>query len=157
MSAIKRLLALSILQWFVTCALAIETNEMAFDALPEAVKASALQIIDRKAISKVTQVNENNLIRFDIEADKTENNQKVTRWDIIIASNGKIMRITKQAPYYELTYPQMQEIEKRYPGIKVTEIESVDIHYYDVVGEVNGKPTNFRLYEDGLIEDVSKP
>jgi len=152
----KRLLALIALQCFLTTAVADEISEISFDALPEAVKASALQIIDKKAVSKVTQITENNLMRFDIEADKTENNKEVTSWDIIVASNGKIMRITKQVPYYTLTYPQMQEIEKRYPGIKVTEVESVDIHYFDVVGEVNGKPANFRLYEDGLIEGQSQ-
>ncbi|MGY6275891.1 hypothetical protein [Methylomonas sp. MgM2] len=157
MSNSKRLSAFITMQFFLTAAFAVETNQISFDALPEAVKTSALQIIDKDAISKITQINENNLIRFDIEADKTENNKEVTSWDVIVASNGKVMRITKQVPYYTLSYPQMQEIEKRYPGIKVTEVESVDIHYFDVVGEVNGKPANFRLYEDGLIENQSNP
>jgi len=152
----KRLFPFVALSFLMPTAYAVETNEISFDALPEAVKTSALQIIEKKAISKVTQINENNLIRFDIEADKTENKQEVTSWDVIIASNGKIMRITKQVPYYTLSYPQMQEIEKRYPGIKVSEVESVDIHYFDVAGEVDGKPANFRLYEDGLIEEQNK-
>jgi len=157
MSHSKRILAFIALQCFLTTAVAAEMSEISFDALPEAVKASTLKIIDKKAISKVTQISDNGLIRFDIEADKTEDNKEVTSWDVIVASNGKIMRITKQVPYYTLTYPQMQEVEKRYPGIKVTEVESVDIHYFDVVGEVNGQATNFRLYEDGLIDEQSKP
>ena len=156
MPNLKSLLGFIALQCIFTTAFAVETSVISFDALPAAVKASALKFVDQKAITKITQINENNLIRFDIEADKTENNKDVTSWDVIIATNGKVMRVSKQVPYYTLTYPQMQEIEKRYPGIKVTEVESIDIHYLDVVGEVDGQSTNFRLYEDGLIEEQGK-
>lgn len=136
---------------------AAEVVEVSFDALPEAVKTTTLGIIDKQSISKISQVNDNNLIRFELEADKTENDKSVTRLDLVIAANGKLMKLAREVPYYSLTYPQMQAIEKRYPAIKVTEAESVDIHFFDVVGDMAGKPVKFRLYEDGLIEDQSTP
>ena len=152
----KFLIALLMVLFHLNSAVAAEITQVQFDSLPEAVKKTTLAIIDQKDISKLSQINDNNLIRFEIEADKTENNQDVVSLELVIASNGKLMKLAKQVPYYALTYPQMQEIEKRYPGIKVTEAESVDLHFYDVIGNFNGQAVNFRLYEDGLIEDQSK-
>ncbi|AEF99259.1 hypothetical protein [Methylomonas methanica] len=136
---------------------AAEVTEVSFDALPEAVKTTARGIIDKQSISKISQVNDNSLIRFELEADKIQNDKSVVRLDLVIAANGKLMKLAREVPYYSLSYPQMQLIEKRYPGIKVTEAESVDIHFFDVVGDMAGKPVKFRLYEDGLIEDQSAP
>ncbi|OAI16351.1 hypothetical protein A1359_08395 [Methylomonas lenta] len=152
----KFLIALLMVLFHLNTAVAAEITQVKFDSLPEAVKKTTLAIIDQKDISKLSQINDNNLIRFEIEADKTENNQDVVALELVIASNGKLMKLAKEVPYYALSYPQMQEIEKRYPGIKVTEAESVDLHFYDVVGNINGLAINFRLYEDGLIEDQSK-
>lgn len=152
----KFLIALLMVLFHLNTAVAAEITQVKFDSLPEAVKKTTLAIIDQKDISKLSQINDNNLIRFEIEADKTENNQDVVALELVIASNGKLMKLAKEVPYYALSYPQMQEIEKRYPGIKVTEAESVDLHFYDVVGNINGQAINFRLYEDGLIEDQSK-
>lgn len=152
----KFLIALLMVLFHLNTAVAAEITPVKFDSLPEAVKKTTLAIIDQKDISKLSQINDNNLIRFEIEADKTENNQDVVALELVIASNGKLMKLAKEVPYYALSYPQMQEIEKRYPGIKVTEAESVDLHFYDVVGNINGLAVNFRLYEDGLIEDQSK-
>lgn len=140
-----------------TNANAAEVVDVSFDALPAAVKTTALGIIDKQAISKISQVNDNNLIRFELEADKTENDKSVTSLDLVIAANGKLMKLAREVPYYALTYLQMQAIERRYPGIKVTEAESVDIHFFDVVGDMAGKPVQFRLYEDGLIEEQANP
>lgn len=142
---------------FVTNTKAAEIVEVSFDALPEAVKTTALGVINKQSVSKISQVNDNDLIRFELEADKIENDKSVVRLDLVIAANGKLMKLAREVPYYSLSYPQMQLIEKRYPGIKVTEAESVDIHFFDVVGDMAGKPVKFRLYEDGLIEDQSAP
>ncbi len=157
MTYAKLLMALFMALFPATRLLAGEIIEVQFDALPDSVKNAALAIIDKRNISKISQIDSNNLIKYRIEVDKAENNKEVTSWDIEIASNGKIMKLAKEVPYYTLSYPQMQEIEKRYPGIKVIEAEAVDIHFYDVIGDVNGKTVNFRFYENGLIEDHSNP
>jgi hypothetical protein len=138
-------------------ALAGDIIDVQFDALPAAVKTTVLGILQQKEISKISQINDNGLLRFEIEADKTENNKAVTNWQLVVADNGKLMKLAKQVPYYTLTYPQMQIVEKRYPHIKVTEAESVDIHFFELIGNVDGKAVKFRLYEDGLIEELPEP
>lgn len=136
-------------------AFAATLSEVPFDSLPDAVKTTALSIIDKPNISKVSKIDDNGLVRFEIEADKTENNRPVVSWDVVIAVNGKIMKLAKEVPFFELSYPQMQALEQRYPGIKVTEAESVDLHFLDVIGTVDGQDIKLRLYEDGLIEEQS--
>jgi hypothetical protein len=130
-----------------------ETTALQFDQLPEPVRNTVSEILDRSQISRISQINDNNLIRFEIEADKTENKQELMTWDIVVAANGKLMKLTKEVPYFSLSYPQMQAIEARYPGIKVTETESVDVRFFDIIGEVKGRPARFRLYDDGFIEE----
>lgn len=132
---------------------AAETSAIPFDQLPEPVQQTVFGILDRPQISKISRISDNNLLRFEIEADKTENNQELMTWDIVVAANGKLMKLTKEVPYFALSYPQMQTIETRYPGIKISEIESVDLHFYDVAGELNGRPVKFKFYEDGFIEE----
>lgn len=136
-------------------ALAATLSEVPFDSLPDAVKTTALSIIDKPNISKVSKIDDNGLVRFEIEADKTENNRPVVSWDVVIAVNGKIMKLAKEVPFFELSFPQMQALEQRYPGIKVIEAESVDLHFLDVIGTVDGQDIKLRLYEDGLIEEQS--
>lgn len=92
---------------------------------PDSVRAIAgagtktvLEILDRPQISKINRISDNNLLRFEIEADKTENNQELMTWDIVVAANGKLMKLSKEVPYFALSYPQMQTIEARYPASK---------------------------------------
>ncbi|WAR44348.1 hypothetical protein [Methylomonas rapida] len=155
MSCSKLLIYLFALCLLSHGALAATLSEVPFDSLPDAVKTTALNIIDKPNISKVSKIDDNGLVRFEIEADKTENNRPVVSWDVVIAVNGKIMKLAKEVPFFELSYPQMQAMEQRYPGIKVIEAESVDLHFLDVIGTVDGQDIKLRLYEDGLIEEQS--
>jgi len=136
-----------------TASASAETTALQFDQLPEPVRNTVSEILDRSQIGRISQINDNNLIRFEIEANKIENKQELMTWDIVVAANGKLMKLTKEVPYFSLSYPQMQAIEARYPGIKVTETESVDVHFFDIIGEVKDRPTRFRLYDDGFIEE----
>ncbi|ATG91046.1 hypothetical protein [Methylomonas koyamae] len=144
--------ALAALYYSAAC-LAAESSPIPFEQLPEPVQKTVLEILDRPQISKISRISDNNLLRFEIEADKTENNQELMTWDIVVAASGKLMKLSKEVPYFALSYPQMQTIEARYPGIKVTETESVDLHFYNVIGEINGRPVKFKFYEDGFIEE----
>ncbi|MGR8932438.1 MAG: hypothetical protein ACU836_17575 [Gammaproteobacteria bacterium] len=138
-------------------ALAAEITEVAFDTLPDTVKTTVLSYVDKKGVSKTSKISDEGSIRFEIEADKVENDKSVVALNIVIAENGKIMKITHEVPYFALSYDLMQAVEKRFPGIKVTEAESVENHYFDVIGELNGQPLKFRLQENGMIEQLNLP
>jgi len=48
----------------------------------------------------------------------------------------------------------MKEIERRYSSIKVDEAESIQIHYFDVLGTVNNQKIKFRIFANGAIEEI---
>ena len=83
-----------------------------------------------------------------------ENHKNIIAQNIVIASSGKIIKLTQQVPYFSLPFEQMNEIEKRYPGIKVAEVELVQIHYFDVLGSANGQNVKFRIFADGTIKEI---
>ncbi|WP_031436743.1 hypothetical protein [Methylobacter tundripaludum] len=131
-----------------------EVVEIQFGALPDAVKKTTLDYIEKQHITRITKVTGEGLVKFEIETDKVENNKDIITQDIVIASNGKIMKLSQEVPYFSLPFEQMQEIEKRYPKIKVDEVESIQIHYFDVFGIVNGQKIKFRLFANGAIEEI---
>lgn len=134
--------------------LAEEVVEIQFKALPDAVKKTASEYMEKQRITKITKISDKDHVKFNIQTDKTENNKDVVSQDIVIANTGKIMKLVQQVPYFSLPFEQMNEIEKRYPGIKVDEVESVQIQYFDVLGEVNGQKIKFRIFANGAIEEI---
>ena len=132
--------------------LAEQIVEIKFESLPDAVKKTSLFYIGKQNISKILKIDDGALVKFEVKADKIENNKNIRAQDIIIASTGKVIKFTQEVPYFSLSFEQMQEIEKHFPNIKVNELESVEIHYYDVLGEVNGQKVKLRLFENGAIE-----
>ncbi|MDD4915882.1 MAG: hypothetical protein PHW13_12690 [Methylococcales bacterium] len=144
--------------FFILCnanaVLAEDAVDIKFADLPDAVKTTALQTVEMSRISKVTRISDNQTVKFRIETDKVENSKNFIYRVVVMADNGKIMKLTQEVPYFTLSYPQMQAIEKRYPGIKVKELESVETRHYHVLAEVNGQPLKFRFYDNGAIEET---
>ncbi|MGR8930196.1 MAG: hypothetical protein ACU836_06095 [Gammaproteobacteria bacterium] len=138
-------------------ALAAELTEVPFDSMPDAVKATLLTLVDKAHVSKISKISDDNSLRFEIEADKTDNQKPVVALDIVIADNGKIMKLAREVPYFVLSYPLMQTIENRYPGIKVSEVESIETHFFDVTAELDGQAIKFRLQENGQIQELNTP
>jgi len=64
------------------------------------------------------------------------------------------MKLSQEVPYFSLPFEQMKEIEKRYPQIKVDEVESIQTHYFDVLGTANNQKIKFRLFANGAIEEI---
>jgi hypothetical protein len=131
-----------------------ETVAIPFEALPDAVKKTTLDHMEKQRITKVTRISDEGYVKFEIETDKVENNKDIIAQDIVISSDGKIMKLSQQVPYFSLPFEQMKEIEKRYPKIKVDEVESVQVHYSDVLGTVNGQKIKFRLFANGAIQET---
>lgn len=131
-----------------------EAVQIQFKALPDAVKKTASDFVKKQRISKITKISDGEHVKFKIESDQMENHKNIIAQDIVIASSGKIIKLTQQVPYFSLPFEQMNEIEKRYPGIKVAEVELVQIHYFDVLGSANGQNVKFRIFADGTIKEI---
>ncbi|MGD0958418.1 MAG: hypothetical protein ABSB19_01285 [Methylomonas sp.] len=151
---IAKLILLFLILYACKSVFAEEAIEIKFEALPDAVQKTALGSIERKRIGKITKISENENVKYKIETDKLENKKDLVFQIIVIANNGKIMKFTKEVPYFTLSFEQMQAIEKQYPGIKVNELESVEIHYFDVLAEVKGQEIKFRFFENGAMEEI---
>ncbi len=129
-----------------------EVEVIKFESLPDVVKKTASSFFNIKNITKITKISdEEEHIRFNLESDKTFNKKGFIAKEIILANNGKIIKLVREVPYFALSSNLMNEIQKKFPDIKVNEVESVQYHYFDVSGELNGQKTQFRLYEDGTI------
>lgn len=133
-----------------------EAVEIKFETLPDAVQKTALIFLEKQQISKTTKITDNGHVKYEIMSEKIENKKDVITQNIMIADNGKIMKLSRQVPYFALTFEQMQEIEKHYPAIRVDEVKSVETHYYDVLGTVNGQKTQFRIFENNAIEELKE-
>ncbi len=153
-----------LMTWFILCcvlgampAYSEDYETVKFDSLPDPVKKTALTFFEIKGIDQVTRINDEGHIRFKIESDKTFNKKGFIAKEIELANNGKIMKLTREVPYFALSFDLMKAIEKRYPEIKVDEVESVQYHYFDVTGRYDGQKLLFRIFEDGLIEEIQAP
>jgi|GEM_PF-1115635 len=131
-----------------------EVVEIQFGTLPGAVQKTALDYMEKQRITKITRITDEGHVKFEIETDKTENNKDIIAQDIVISSDGKIMKLSQEVPYFSLPFEQMKEIEKRYPKIKVNEVELIQIHYFDILGAVNGQKIKFRLFANGTIQEI---
>lgn len=131
-----------------------EVVEIQFGALPAAAQKTTLDHMEKQRIAKITRISDEGHVKFEIETDKTENNKDIIAQDIVISSDGKIMKLSREVPYFSLPFEQMKEIEKRYPKIKVDEVESIQINYSDILGAVNGQKIKFRLFANGTIQEI---
>jgi hypothetical protein len=131
-----------------------EAVEIPFETLPDTVKKTTLDYMEKQRITKITSISDEGHVKFEIETDKAENNKDIIAQDIVTSSDGKIMKLSQEVPYFSLPFEQMEEIEKRYPKIKVDEVESVQVHYSDVLGTVNGQKIKFRLFANGAMQEI---
>jgi len=138
-----------LIMFFSHIVLAEQADEIQFDALPDAVKKTALDYMDKKRIAKTTKISDDEHVKFEIETDRVENNKDIIAQDLVLSGTGKMMKLTQEVPYFTLPFELMKEIESHYPNIKVDEAESVQIHYFDVLGTVNNQKLNSESMQMG--------
>ncbi len=133
-----------------------EVEIVKFDSLPDAVQKTALSFFNAKNITQITKISDEGHIRFKLESNKTFNKKNFIAKEVVLANNGKIIKLTREVPYFALSSDLMNEVEKHFPDIKVNQVESVQYHYFDISGELNGQKTQFRMYEDGSITQTQQ-
>lgn len=131
-----------------------ERSAVKFDALPEAVRNTVSHYIDQKNISKIEQVADTGYVKFEIESTQTVNKKDFVEIDMIVAADGEIIKMAKEAPYFELPFPVMNKLNQLYPNLKVDEVESVQRRYFQLTGKNNGLAVNLKVYDDGEIQEI---
>ncbi|MGR9114282.1 MAG: hypothetical protein ACU85E_00840 [Gammaproteobacteria bacterium] len=131
-----------------------ERSEMNFDALPEAVRNTVSHFIDQRNISKIEKVTDDGYIKFEIISTKTSDNKEFIDTDMTVAADGEVMQLVKEAPAFAIPFPVMQQINQRFPSLKVDEVEIVQTRHFLLKGKTNGQPINLKIYDDGAIQEM---
>ncbi len=144
------LLILCLVLLFALPSYAEKSTIIQFKDLPIAVQDTALKHVSSNDITKIERIKEEETIKYEIESS----HQGVTK-DITVAGNGALLETEQGVSFSQLPKEAQHQINKDYPGIKINELESATLHYYDVQGVVHGKVVEFRVFATGDIEDES--
>jgi hypothetical protein len=131
-----------------------ERSDITFDALPEAVRNTVSHFIDKANITKIEQVTDDGYVKFEIESTKTVDNKEFTATDMTVAADGDIMKLAKEAPAFAIPFPIMKQVNQRYPGLKVDEVEIIQTRYFIMKGNTDGQPVKLKIYDDGTIQAI---
>ncbi|MDO9161959.1 MAG: hypothetical protein Q8N35_09610 [Methylococcaceae bacterium] len=126
-----------------------------FNALPEAVRITVSNSMAQDSISNIEKVTDTGYVKFEIVSTKTVNNKTLIDTDMIVAADGAIIKMTKEAPYFDIPFPVMNQLNQRYPNLKVDEVESVQTRYFHLTGKNNGQSINLKIFDDGEIQDLT--
>ena len=125
-----------------------ETKEVSYKKLSKSVQTKLTSLISKSEITKVERVIEEEAIKYEIESVK-----KGISKDITLSESGDILEIETGTKLSELPKTSIKEIKKEFPEIKFKKIESVQVFYYSIEAEVNGKPVDFIVTATGDIEN----
>lgn len=139
---------ITLLFLFVGIADAAEKVEIDFSQLPLAVQETALGYTKQESITHVeaTKGEENTIYELEMIINGVST-------DVTVTQDGSVLEIGKAAKVYQLSTEARRAIEKNYPGIKVTQIESVQSFYTAIEGTVDGRNVQFNIFATGDIED----
>lgn len=131
-----------------------ERTGIEFNALPEAVRHTVFGFIDQKDITSIARVIDDGYVKFEIKSNKTVNNKDFIKTDMTVATDGEMMKMAKEAPFFDIPFPVMKQLNQRYPDLKVDEMEIVKTRYFLLTGKTNGRPVNLKIDDDGEIQEI---
>jgi hypothetical protein len=131
-----------------------ERSTMKFDALPDAVRSTVAEFIEQANITKIEKVIDSGYVKFEIESTKTVDKKNFIDTDMVVATDGAIIKLAKEAPFFDIPFPVMKLLNQRYPNLKVDEVENVQTRYFQLSGKNNGQPVNLKVFDDGEIQDI---
>lgn len=135
-----------------------QRTSLKFESLPDKVQATVEHTLDRNLISSIENiVTDDGVVKFEIKTNKDINGKNYTITDMVVAPDGEIMRVAREAPFFKIPFPLMKKLGRNYPGLKTDEVEVVQTRYFLLTGKIDGQPVKLKLYEDGKIEEAGKP
>ncbi len=132
-----------------------QRSDIKFDALPESVRDTVSHFIKPDNITKIERVTAGDHVKYEVTSDKTVANKNFLDVDMTVAADGGIMKISKEVPVFNIPFPLMQQVNRRYPGLKVDEVEVVQVRHFLLQGNTDGKPVNLQIFDDGTIRELT--
>jgi len=131
-----------------------ERSTIKFNDLPYIVRTTVTNYIDQNTITKIEKVTDTGYVKFEILSTKTVNTKDFIDTDMIVAADGAIIKMAKEVPYFDIPFPIMNQLNQLYPNLKVDEVESAQMRYFQLTGKNNGQPVNLKISDDGEIQDL---
>ncbi len=133
---------------FTTALYAEDEEVIQFAQAPVVVQRSILQQVALEHIKKIERISDEGNTKYEVESVA----EGVSR-DISFAENGQLLEIETGTSLEALPASAKTAITNEFPSINIHEIESVQLFYYEVEGQVDGKTVKFRVLATGDIED----
>lgn len=119
-----------------------------FDEAPKVVRDSFAHNAAGAKASRVEKIVDEEVIKYEIEFEARGGTTSLT-----LASTGDL--IEREFPVAADALPEAvrREIAKDYPGATIKAAEAVELHYFEMDVEVNGKVVEVQAFATGDIED----
>jgi len=123
-------------------------KEISYKELPEIVKTKLSEITKDLNVTTIEQIEEGGKVWYEIEGQKDG-----MSLDITISDLGLLIELEEEIELTKLPLKFKEELQARYPGINITEIENVTQLLYEIEAEIKGSPVKIKIYPNGIIED----
>jgi len=125
----------------------LRSEEITFDSLPIPIKEEFLKVASMESIIEIEL--EKNIGEITVYELVTE--QEDIQMAYIFSSDGAILEIEKTIEYDDLPEISRNTLKKLYPELEIKKVESIQLHYFEVKGKLNGETIELQIFNDGNI------
>jgi uncharacterized membrane protein YkoI len=123
-------------------------KEIQLAQAPQAVQDAIKKIVGENPIKKVIEEKEEDVTTYEAEYTVGDIEHSVD-----CAATGEILELENAVEANALPAAALKEITKDYPGAVIKEACAVQVFFYEVEVEINGKKQEIKVYATGDIED----
>jgi uncharacterized membrane protein YkoI len=121
---------------------------IAFDDAPMAVRDAYGRLAGDATASRVERITDEEVTKYEIEFAVNGGNASLT-----LAETGDLLERESPVPVNTLPDAIRREIRNDFPGAQVKAAEAVEVHYFEMEIEVNGRTIEVAAFATGDIED----
>lgn len=118
-----------------------------YSAAPEAVRSAFSKLGSAESVKKVERITEDEVTSYEINYVSASGESSVT-----LSDRGDVMEL--EGPAGELPDAVKRSIAAEMKGAKIVQAGRVQLSYFEVVVERNGKKHEVKIYANGMIEEV---
>ncbi len=125
-----------------------EEKKIRLDQAPPAVQAAILKVVGGNPIKEIVVEVDDGVAEY--EAEYTVNG---VEHSVVCAATGHVMEREHGVQASSLPPAVLSALAKRFPGSKIVEANAVQVFFYEVEVEKNGKKVEVSVMASGEIED----